>query len=42
MTQNLVVKEVTKNHAGYPAASRGSNSLFLKYVSDLYTRAAGV
>jgi len=35
MTQNLIIKEVTKNHAGYPAASRGSNRLLLKYVSDL-------
>jgi len=35
MTQNLVLKEVTKNHAGYPAASRGSNGLLLKHVSDL-------
>jgi len=35
MTQNSVLKEVTKNHAGYPAPSRGSNILLLKYVSDL-------
>jgi len=35
MTQNLVLKEVTKNHAVYPAASRDSNRLLLKHVSDL-------